>query len=844
MSGGKSGSANQSKMVYGSGCVALSWGPWDWLKAIIHNGNYLFQGDLTLSSDVTDLTGALSDPRYLAPGGSVKIYRGTESQPADFTGRRDKGTVKLEFRNLLFGQDTGTAPNLQAIGGGLPRVSTSIVAGADNIADDGQINPVAAFAEILLDERGAGRSLADLDAPSWLASAHWCAQDQAHRDVTFVSPLLDQQMAFRAIAKRLLDPFHGFCRWTKEGKIACRIYEWGSDPGGLPVLDARHFKRRIRIPAGDWEDVKTEIVVAFTDRDYQFQSNTQIVPNAKAADIRQVDDQGQLDRPDVMRGAQAHRQGLEYVRRMGSAPSSATLPLRRPVREDLGLEVGDKIKIDTDPEPGGGGIAQLCRIESIRWDRSDEAKITVITDNLVPAVPYTPGFTPPTPPADDAPPLVYFLGVPLPPASYGLPRAVGFVATRPSAAVVRYGVYFSDTSGGSYDELGTQEGFAVRAQLVSGISAGDTTIQLTELDGLGGPDAGLAANTPGGNATTAANNTLLALICSLDGNGRIALDGNGDPVMEFVSIKDRSFVSGATHDYSVLRGRLGTTAAAWGAGAVAWIIPQVSLFPWRHELFDSLAGSPAFFRLVSETQGAIDDTIPVPECSVNMLPDSSPMLIAGVENIYFDFIFIRSATVPSTPTGNAPAGWSDGPPAGTDPLYMSRGQRRTDTGELLGTWSPPVRIDGLNGDGLEVEYSVDGSSWHSTFTPGDLYMRQRVGGGAWSGAIRIVGETGPAGPAGPSGGTYTLSIQTPWDGVGYIVPSVNGVNGTPDGSGISIFPGLTAGEAANIYVPSTSGGFSFYGWSSDLVTAQLILNPSNNSTAIYMFGNLAISADY
>lgn len=78
---------------------------------------------------------------------------------------------------------------------------------------------------------------------------------------------------------------------------------------------------------------------------------------------------------------------------------------------------------------------------------------------------------------------------------------------------------------------------------------------------------------------------------------------------------------------------------------------------------------------------------------------------------------------------------------------------------------------GAAGASTEVEYSVDGStSWHSTFTTGDLYMRQRVGAGAWSAAIRIVGEAGLAG----DDGSY----------VDYVFRRSAALPSTPSGTGI------------------------------------------------------------
>lgn len=66
--------------------------------------------------------------------------------------------------------------------------------------------------------------------------------------------------------------------------------------------------------------------------------------------------------------------------------------------------------------------------------------------------------------------------------------------------------------------------------------------------------------------------------------------------------------------------------------------------------------------------------------------------------------------------------------------------------------------DGANGSSIEVQYSINGSSsWHSVFNPSnDLYMRQRIGAGAWSSAMRIVGEDGSNGAPGQDGadGSY------------------------------------------------------------------------------------------
>jgi len=635
---GKSTSKQKSLNYYGTIAGALSWGPWDWLTAVVSNGNYIWQCgasplDLTpgaghVNGDgYVDLTGGVLDHTLFMEGGYLRFYPGTSDgnpDPALVGHPAYRDTAVVVAKHLFFGQNSGTAPNLQLIGGRCPRVPTTIVAAEDNIVDDRQVNPVAAVAEFLLDERGASMLEAQLDAASWLAAAHWCAQDAAHRHYSFCSPLFTEQVAVREVVKSLLDPVCGFLRWTAAGKLGCYIYEWGVDPGGLVTLDARHFTKPPKFVDGDWKDIATEFTVRFTDRAYEWQENSVRVPNQRAADLRNLDDAVDLDRKHITRAAQAQAHGVEYMRRMALAPGTATLTVRGPVV--AGLRPGDKIKVDTDPEPGGSGLAQLARIDKIEGDRTDETTLAITLDPLLPATSYTPTWVSPLPETlfagavESAPSLVHLLALPLPPAYFDWPPAVGFVATRPSARLAGFRAFFATDPDLAFAELGAQVGFAARAQLVSSVSDAAGTLRLQLLDGAAGPEAYLAAATPGGNAAEAEDNTLLAILVSLDGEGRVDIDGEGRPIMEFVSILERSAVTSDTHDYTVYRERCSLEARAWAASTAVWIVPRANLQPWRHELFSALLGLPAYFRLAAFTSAAVDETIPLPESDLVFPP--------------------------------------------------------------------------------------------------------------------------------------------------------------------------------------------------------------------------------
>lgn len=46
-------------------------------------------------------------------------------------------------------------------------------------------------------------------------------------------------------------------------------------------------------------------------------------------------------------------------------------------------------------------------------------------------------------------------------------------------------------------------------------------------------------------------------------------------------------------------------------------------------------------------------------------------------------------------------------------------------------------VSQVSAQSILVQYSADGSTWHDTYTSGDVYMRIKVGSGSWSAAIRI-----------------------------------------------------------------------------------------------------------
>lgn len=97
--------------------------------------------------------------------------------------------------------------------------------------------------------------------------------------------------------------------------------------------------------------------------------------------------------------------------------------------------------------------------------------------------------------------------------------------------------------------------------------------------------------------------------------------------------------------------------------------------------------------------------------------------VDGEDGKLVEFVWKRAATVPATPTGNGiPSGWSDDPPSGSDPLWISKAKQELDGTLVSGeSWSTPIRHDGPAGangaDGLDGADGAPGSDGTPGISP-------------------------------------------------------------------------------------------------------------------------------
>lgn len=102
----------------------------------------------------------------------------------------------------------------------------------------------------------------------------------------------------------------------------------------------------------------------------------------------------------------------------------------------------------------------------------------------------------------------------------------------------------------------------------------------------------------------------------------------------------------------------------------------------------------------------------------------------GSAGDYTDFIFIRAASQPATPTGASPAGWSDAPPAANGQPLWAATANKTAAGALIGGWSTPVRISGDDSRAIAVRsnggHAFVASSQGTAYSPASIILSREL----------------------------------------------------------------------------------------------------------------------
>ena len=128
------------------------------------------------------------------------------------------------------------------------------------------------------------------------------------------------------------------------------------------------------------------------------------------------------------------------------------------------------------------------------------------------------------------------------------------------------------------------------------------------------------------------------------------------------------------------------------------------------------------------------------------------------------------------------------------------------------------------GNEAYIRFSTDGTNWHDSFTPGDLYISfKRIDTDAWTQAIKFVGQDGQDGaPGTPCSDTQFVALQDTPDNYSGMAGKVVAVNA--DENGVEFVDASSGSSGASTFVDLTDTPSS--------LTAGKMLQVNSDGTAI------------
>lgn len=577
--------------------------------------------------------------------GGVKGRLGYGDQHPDY-----QGLVYVVVRDFLLGQQVQSGPNLEIVVRRAP--SQALVTGAAAGITDGQANLAAVAAEILTDENCLALPAAMIDTASLQAVADYLQSQQA---MFGASVLIDSMETVTGLFDRLVQMFDGYIRFNPTTqKIELGVYQHGLIPASYVTLTADSFTKFPAFTVKSWQDTISRATVRYNSRQLNYQQTSVQADDPRAFFVLGTVREQAVDRPWIVRQAQALKHGGETLRVIGHAQLTGELEVRREIGRNI--RAGDYVLVDVDLEPGGNSIYQFFRVTQRKIPPTGPITLTVFADNTLAPVPWNGSTTPVVVSQPVVPPITNWRVIEAP---YPLSLEVGAIvvlAQRPNNLITGMAVYFDTDPAGTFSLLGIQNNFAAQATLHAAVAVGDTTLQLA-VD-LTQVDADYL--TQQYSANDAVNDTMLAILVSVSA-GQVA-EANGYGIIEICSVSTSALVNpplagvggdtigglgGDTvqgvadsntgyYNLTVLRGRKNTAPTAFATATTeVWLVPAALLTFFTANLFDQIRAN----RLLGKTPNTIQLRF-CPSTFVNSLALSA----ATSEPFQFP---LNSASVPS-----------------------------------------------------------------------------------------------------------------------------------------------------------------------------------------------------
>lgn len=264
------------------------------------------------------------------------FYWGTSTQVLDTAGEQllsanghppYRHQAVLVLKDWLFGSTRNAAPNIEVIVRRAP--AQAIIGGGSASLADNQANPLGAYADLLTDQIfGIGRSATLPDATTWQAVADDLA---GAADRTYLSPILDKAIAFRAFTAQLMAYYDGWLRFSGQGKIEAGRFLHGEAPPAFDAtttIDYNDLIAEIEWDGDGWPGTFNECVTRFEDRARAFKPAAMRAVSSLNRDIVGEPRGARLERPWITRELQADLHSAEWIKINSQPRLSGTLAVR------------------------------------------------------------------------------------------------------------------------------------------------------------------------------------------------------------------------------------------------------------------------------------------------------------------------------------------------------------------------------------------------------------------------------------------------------------------------------------------------------------------------------------
>ncbi|MBN8245870.1 MAG: hypothetical protein J0L84_00340, partial [Verrucomicrobia bacterium] len=194
---------------------------------------------------------------------------------------------------------------------------------------DWQVNPFAALAEYLTDDTfGLGLPSSSLVAASWETAA---AAARTNAAALYLSPLVMKAEDGRAFIQRILDHVDGWLRWTADGQIEAGLWSHAVAPPAWTAANTIDYHDLVEPAVLDpiaWQETTNVTVVQYSDRERSYKTRPARVANAWNRQGTGSPRIRTLDRPYILRGAQAFAVATEDAKLAGQPYHEGTLVVR------------------------------------------------------------------------------------------------------------------------------------------------------------------------------------------------------------------------------------------------------------------------------------------------------------------------------------------------------------------------------------------------------------------------------------------------------------------------------------------------------------------------------------